>query len=101
MNYKLSPSDLTFLYDGCKRCFVLKVKHGIRQPSIPIASIFTTISNLQSAHYMGQRLEKILPQLPPGTITRSEEFVTSRPIELDGRSSTCYINGRAARLAAR
>ena len=85
MNYKLSPSDLTFLYDGCKRCFVLKVKHGIRQPSIPIASIFTTISNLQTAHYMGQRLEKILPQLPPGTITRAEEFVTSRPIELPGR----------------
>ena len=23
--YKLSPSDLTFLWDGCKHCFYLKV----------------------------------------------------------------------------
>jgi hypothetical protein len=41
MEYKLSPSDLTFLYDGCKHCFVLKVKHGIFQPSIPIPAVFT------------------------------------------------------------
>jgi hypothetical protein len=29
MNYKLSPSDLTFTYEGCKRCFYLKVVKGI------------------------------------------------------------------------
>ena len=41
MNYRLSPSDLTFLYDGCKHCFVLKVKHGVSQPSIPLPGIFS------------------------------------------------------------
>lgn len=25
MNYKLSPSDLTFSYEGCKRCYYQKV----------------------------------------------------------------------------
>ena len=26
--FKLSPSDFGFLYDECKRCFYLKVKHN-------------------------------------------------------------------------
>lgn len=94
MNYKLSPSDLTFLYDGCKRCFVLKVKHGIRQPSIPIPGVFTSISNLQKDYYSDRRLEEISLGLPPGVIRYGEKWVRSRPIELEGRTSTCYINGR-------
>ena len=30
--FKLSPSDFGFLYDECKRCFYLKVKHGFNRP---------------------------------------------------------------------
>jgi hypothetical protein len=55
VNYRLSPSDLTFLYDGCKRCFVLKVKHGVSQPSISLPSIFSLIAYLQKEHYSGKR----------------------------------------------
>jgi hypothetical protein len=51
MNYRLSPSDLTFLYDSCKHCFVLKVKHGISQPSIPLPGVFSVISALQKDYY--------------------------------------------------
>jgi hypothetical protein len=94
MNYKLSPSDLTFLYDGCRRCFVLKVKHGIAQPSIPLPGIFSTISYLQKEHYSEKRTEEICPGLPSGVIRYGERWVRSRPVELPGCSSTCYINGR-------
>ena len=31
MNYKLSPLDLTFNYEGCKRCFYQKVVNNIAQ----------------------------------------------------------------------
>jgi len=34
---KLSPSDFAFLWEQCKRCFYLKVVHGIRQPSMPFS----------------------------------------------------------------
>ncbi|MCK4788630.1 MAG: hypothetical protein KAV87_33115 [Desulfobacteraceae bacterium] len=78
MNYKLSPSDLTFLYDGCRRCFVLKVKHGIAQPSIPLPGIFSTISYLQKEHYSEKRTEEICPGLPPGVIKYSKGRGTSR-----------------------
>ena len=46
LNYKLSPSDFSFLYEGCKRCYHLKVVHNISQPSIPLPSIFSKIASL-------------------------------------------------------
>lgn len=94
MNYKLSPSDLTFLYNGCPRCFVLKVAHGIRQPSIPLPGIFTQIANVQDEFYTGRRTEDVCPHLPPGEIQYGEEWVKSRPISVPGSENTCHILGR-------
>ena len=94
MNYKLSPSDLTFLYDQCKYCFVLKVKYGISQPSIPIPAVFTKIANLQKDYYSGKRTEEFCPELPPGVVTHGEKWIRSENIVISGCQSTCYINGR-------
>ena len=93
-NYKLSPSDLTFLYEGCKRCYYLKVVRNIPQPSIPLPSIFTKIAALLKDHYEGKRTEELHPSLPPGTIKYGEQWVTSQPIQLPGHQDTCYIKGR-------
>ena len=94
MEYKLSPSDLTFLYDQCKRCFVLKVKYGISQPSIPIPGIFSVIAGLQKNYYSNMRTEKFCPDLPPGVATYGEKRVRSKPIQLAGCDSACYVSGR-------
>ncbi len=94
MNYRLSPSDLTFLYDSCKHCFVLKVKHGIPQPSIPLPGVFSTIANLQKNHYSGKRTEEFCPQLPPGIVKYGEQRVQSVPIKFDDLENTCVIAGR-------
>jgi hypothetical protein len=94
MIYKLSPSDLTFLYEGCKHCFVLKVKHGIAQPSIPLPAVFSKIAALQKDYYSGQRTEDFCPDLPPGVVTHGEKWVRSGPIEIAGTPSGCYIAGR-------
>ena len=94
MNYPLSPSDLTFLFDGCKYCFVLKVKHGIKQPSIPLPAIFTRIAALQKEFYSGKRTEAICPGLPPGIVSYGEKPVRSKTITFSGCESTCYISGR-------
>jgi len=92
--YKLSPSDLTFLYDQCKHCFVLKVKHGVSQPSIPIPGIFSIIAGLQKNYYSDMRTEKFCPDLPPGVVKYGEKHVLSKPIHLTGCDSACYISGR-------
>ena len=94
MEYKLSPSDLTFLYEQCKHCFVLKVKHGISQPSIPIPGIFSVIAALQKNYYSNMRTEKFCPDLPPGLVTYGEKRVRSKPIQLEECDSACYISGR-------
>ena len=92
--FKLSPSDLTFLYDQCKHCFVLKVKYGITQPSIPIPGIFSIIASLQKDYYSNMRTEAFCPELPPGLVTHGEKWVRSKPIKIDGCDSSFYINGR-------
>lgn len=94
MEYRLSPSDLTFLYEGCKRCFVLKVKHGIPQPSIPIPGVFSIISALQKNYYSDKRTESFCPLLPPGVVRHGEKWVRSRTRSIPGSNSSFYINGR-------
>jgi hypothetical protein len=94
MNYKLSPSDMTFLYDGCRRCFYQKVRHGITRPSIPIPSIFSKIAGLLKGYYDGKRTEELHPGLPPGIIKYGERYVQSVPLSFEGRRDTCYIKGR-------
>ena len=94
MNYKLSPSELTFGYEGCKRCFYLKVVHGISQPSIPLPSIFTKIANLLKDHYDGKHTSSLHAALPPGAVILGEKYVKSSVIQLPNHEDTCYISGR-------
>jgi len=94
MNYKLSPSDLTFSYEGCQRCFYLKMVHGIAQPSMPLPSIFSKIAGLLKNHYDSKRTSELHVDLPPGIVSHGEKYVRSQTIKLPNHKSTCYINGR-------
>ena len=94
MNYRLSPSDLTFAYDGCKGCFYLKVANGISQPCIPIPGVFSKIAGLLKDHYTGKHTSELHVNLPPGIITYGEKGVRSQIIQLPNHDSTCYISGR-------
>ena len=94
MHYKLSPSDLTFSYEGCKRCFYLKMVKGIAPPSIPLPSIFSQIAGLLKNHYAGKRTSELHVDLPPGTVTYGEKNVRSEIIQLPNREATCFISGR-------
>ena len=67
-NYKITPSDMTFLYEECKHCFVNRVKYGIDRPSIPIPGIFSIIASLQKGYHSDKRTEDFCPELPPGKV---------------------------------
>ena len=94
MNYKISPSDLTFSYAGCKRCFYLKTVYGIVPPSIPIPSIFSKIAALLKNHYQGKHTSELHAALPPGIVSHGEKNVRSQLIQLPTHQTTCYISGR-------
>lgn len=94
MNYKLSPSDLTFTYEGCKRCFYQKVVNNIAQPSIPLPGIFSQIASLLKSHYDGKHTMSLHSALPPGAVILGEKHVKSSVIQLPNHDDTCYISGR-------
>lgn len=94
MSYKLSPSDFAFLYEGCKRCYYLKVVHGIRQPSVPLPSIFSKIAGLVYRHFSGKRTEELHPRLPPGIVKWGEKWVESSIIKRPDYDATCFIRGK-------
>lgn len=91
--YKLSPSDLTFAWDGCKHCFYLKVKHKIAYGGI-FPSIFGKMANLTSEFYQGKPTHEISALLPWGIVKWRERYVKSAPITVLGATSQCYIYGR-------
>ncbi len=92
--FKLSPSDFAFLWEQCKRCFYLKVVHGIRQPSMPMARIFKVIEELQMELYEGKPTSEVSADLPPGIIRCGERWVESDVIQPPGKESSCYLLGK-------
>jgi len=92
-SYKLSPSDLTFLWDECQRCFYLKVVHKFNRPGMPFPKIFTQIDRLMKEFFYQLPSEEISPELPPGRVAFADKWVYSEPISSPNRSCSCYIRG--------
>jgi hypothetical protein len=90
---KLSPSDLTFLWDGCPRCFYLKVALGINRPPVPFPAIFGNIDLLMKRMFADKTTAEVLPALPPGKVILGGKWVESTPIRLQGSEISCFIRG--------
>ncbi|MEN6394326.1 MAG: PD-(D/E)XK nuclease family protein [Anaerolineaceae bacterium] len=90
----LSPSDLTFLWDECPRCFYLKVVHNINRPWGSFPKIFNRIDKLMKNYFEGKPASQISPSLPEGIVRFGERWVTSELIQLPGHTSTCFIRGK-------
>jgi len=91
---KLSPSDLTFLWDECPRCFYLKYLHGITRPAAPFPAIFGTIDRLMKAQFAGRPTTDLDPSLPPGNVMVSEQWIESLPVVLPGHALSCFLRGK-------
>jgi hypothetical protein len=97
--YTLSPSDLTFQWEGCKRCFVLKVKHNLVYRG-PFPGMFGKMGDLTSNYYLGRHSHDISPDLPEGRVQFREKWVKSVPIDFPGTDSRCVIRGRLDAVVA-
>jgi hypothetical protein len=93
-SWKLSPSDLTFLWDECPRCFYLKVVHGFNRPSAAFPRIFSRIDLLMKGFYGNLPASAISDTLPEGVIRFADRWVVSQPIHLPGHTPSAYIKGR-------
>ena len=93
-NFVLAPSDLTFLWDGCKRCFYNKVIHKYAPPRGVFPSIFTQIDSAMKTFYTDCRTDAITPDLPPGKVIYGDSWLETRPINLPGINSTVTLRGK-------
>ena len=92
--WKLCPSDLTFLWEECARCFYLKNVSGISRPRGIMPAIFNQIDAKMKACYLNSRTDEISPELPRGVIAYGEHWVQSEPLALPGRESTVVLRGK-------
>lgn len=76
--YKLSPSDFAYLYEECKLCYYLKIKHGIYQPSMPFPGVFSAINTRLQGTLLGKNLHELSEDLPEGVVENQEGWVESK-----------------------
>jgi len=91
--FSVGPSDLTFLWQDCPRCFYRQLVLGVRRPRIPMAKIYTVIDQGMKAALNGGRTD-VIPGMPPGIFAFQEQWVESMPISIPGHTSLCRIRGR-------
>jgi hypothetical protein len=91
---KLSPSELTFLWDECPCCFYLKTKGILARPSAPFPSIFSSIDRAMKNHYRDLPVQSLSPDLPPGKFYFSEQFIVSQPVSSPGHDLQVYFAGK-------
>lgn len=91
--FTLSPSDLTFLWESCRRCFWLKNRAKFRRPAGAFPRVFTVIDGLMKDHYYTKRTEEISSSLPPGHIAFGGRKVRSKALALDGHEGMLVIAG--------
>ena len=92
--YKLSPSDFGFLYDECKKCFYLKVKHGLSRPRGIMPGIFTKIDSIMKDHFEGKSPKDISDQLPEGRVEFGDKWIQSQPFSDKKTGNKCFIKGK-------
>ncbi len=88
--YKLSPSDFAFLYEECKLCYYLKVKHNIYQPSMPMPGVFSAINTRLQTPLVGKNLQTISKKLPEGIVVQQEGWVESKAVP----GTNVYLKGK-------
>lgn len=93
-NWKLSPSDFTFLWEECPRCFFLKIVENRPRPWTPFPGVFKKIDAAENQFFAGRSTKDISQTLPDGVVEYGEKWVESDPIAVPGHRDTCFIRGR-------
>jgi len=90
MEYKLSPSDFAYLYQECKCCYYLKIKHGVQRPQMPFPGVFSALNSRLQGTLIGKNLQELSTLLPEGIVESQEGFVESEIIP----GTNAYIKGK-------
>lgn len=88
----ISPSDLTFSWNGCHRCLWLNYNHGVKAPSFfPLVG---ELSAMQEKHFNGAKSKDLHPEIKPGKVLDRGGWVKSMPITYNSNPSPYAIRGK-------
>lgn len=88
----ISPSDLTFKWNGCHRCLWLQYNHSIQAPiTMPLVGDLAT---MQENHFAGAHSSLLHPAIPEGKVLDRGGWVRSLPIDYNGNPSPYAIRGK-------
>lgn len=89
----ISPSDLTFSWNDCKRCFWLKYRFGIVASGM-MPGLVTSLSSRQEKWYKDKTSHDFSATLPAGVVDSTGLKVQSSPIKVDGEESPLSLIGK-------
>jgi hypothetical protein len=88
----ISPSDLTFSWNGCHRCLWLHYNHSVKAPLfMPLVG---ELSALQENHFEGAISSSLHPEIKEGRVLSRGGWVKSKPISFNGSPSPYAIRGK-------
>ena len=88
----ISPSDLTFSWDGCHRCLWLYYNHQVKAPLfMPLVG---EIAEMQELSCLGKTSADLHPAIPEGKVESHGGWVVSKPIEVGGQVTPYAIRGK-------
>lgn len=90
---RISPSDLTFLWSSCKRCFWLKYRIGFELPSV-FPGIVNALSSRQEAWYKASSSAEFSTGLPAGRVHSSNKLCSSAPLTLGDDVTPFILSGK-------
>lgn len=90
---KLSPSQLTFAWDECPRCFYLQARLGIGRPASAFPKVFGRIDSLMKSLFLDKPASVLSPDLPPGKLNLMGKWIKSDVISFPGVGVSCYLKG--------
>ena len=92
--FKLSPSDLTFLWDECPKCAYLKIRYGVSRPRSIMPTIFIKIDSIMKKYFEGKSPRDIEPSLPSGRIEFGDRWVQSKVFKDRKTGNQLFIKGK-------
>jgi hypothetical protein len=90
----LAPSDMTFLWQECRRCYWLKLKGVLKRPSGPFPKVFTRLDGAMKNYFLDKGSQDLSPRLRPGQVVTGGLTVRSAPLQIPGHETAVIIGGR-------
>ena len=90
---RLAPSDLTFLFDECERCFWFKARGVLKRPASIFPKIFQRLDSQTKDFFYGKRAEEMAEGVRPGRVAFGDRWVRSRPLKVPGHSTRVQLAG--------